>query len=122
MSIQLKNTSSYEGKHGDTDWWQWTAYIECTPPDSLDQIAFVEYHLHSSFRNPVQRIRKKEGGFPLRTSGWGTFELKARVVFEDEQREPLVLSHNLKFQGASEDDDENITPSPLTPLPTTTPS
>jgi len=100
MSIHLKNTSSYEGKRDSTDWWQWTAFIECTPPDSLDEIAYVEYHLHSTFRNPVQRIRKKEGGFPLKTTGWGTFMLKARVVFKDEQRESQVLSHYLTLEGA----------------------
>ena len=100
MSFVLKNDSSYAAKHGDTDWWNWTAYIECTPPDSLDQVDYVEYHLHSSFRNPVQRIRTREGGFPLRTSGWGTFELRARVVLKDKRKEPLVLSHDLEFVDA----------------------
>ncbi|MGZ8847373.1 MAG: pYEATS domain-containing protein, partial [Pyrinomonadaceae bacterium] len=109
--------SSYEGKHGNTDWWQWAAYIECTPPDSLDDIDYVEYHLHPSFRNPVQRIRKKASGFPLRTSGWGTFELKARVVFKDEQRESLVLSHYLTLGGAAEDNDENDLTTPPAPAP-----
>lgn len=100
MSFILKNDSSYAGKYGDTDWWNWTAYITCTPPDSLDQVDYVEYHLHSSFRNPVQRIRTQEGGFPLSTSGWGTFRLRARVVLKDKGKEPVVLSHSLEFVDA----------------------
>lgn len=95
----LKNSSSYvANSRGDTDWWDWTAYIEATPPNTLDEVAYVEYHLHSSFRNPVQRIRVKEGGFPFRTRGWGTFELKARVVLKDRNQEPILLSHYLQFE------------------------
>ena len=97
MSISLKNDSSYTGKHGTTDWWDWTAYIECSPPDSLDEVSYVEYYLHPSFRNPVQRITKKIGGFPLKTNGWGTFQLKAKVVFKDKKKTPVLLSHYLKF-------------------------
>lgn len=100
MSFVLKNDSTYAGKEGDTGWWDWTAYVECTPPDSLDEIDYVEYHLHPSFRNPVKRIRIKEGGFPLRTRGWGIFELKARVVFKDKEKESVILSHYLKFVDA----------------------
>ncbi len=99
MSLILENTSSYAGKRGDTDWWNWTAFIKATPPHSLDEIEYVEYHLHSTFRNPVRRVYKKEDGFALKTSGWGVFELKAKVVFKDPNRTPEVLSHRLQFKG-----------------------
>ena len=98
MSISLTNSSSYLGKKGKTDWWSWNAYIECQPPDSLDVITFVEYQLHPSFPNPIRRIRKKQGGFPLETRGWGIFKLRARVVFEDDSREPMILTHMLEFK------------------------
>src|SRR5258708_6174949 len=93
----LKNNSSYVGKEGGTEWWDWTAYIEAQPPNSLDEVDYVEYHLHSSFRNPVVRIRVKQGGFPFNTKGWGTFALKARVVFKDKNQDPTLLSHDLDF-------------------------
>lgn len=98
MSIILKNSSSYAAKKGNTDWWNWTAYIECTPPDSLDEIAYVEYHLHPTFPNPVKRVRHKEGGFPLETKGWGLFVLKAKVIFKESSRKTLILSHLIEFE------------------------
>ena len=100
MSLALKNTSQYVAKEGGTDWWNWTAYIECSPPDSPDDIAYVEYHLHPTFRNPIRRINQREGGFPLETSGWGVFELRAKVVFKDKRRQPVILSHFLEFEDA----------------------
>lgn len=98
MSINLENTSTFIGNKGETDWWDWTAFVECDPPDELDDIQFVEYQLHPSFPNPVRRIYEKEGGFPMETRGWGIFSLRARVVFKDEEREPLILSRMLKFE------------------------
>ena len=98
MSLILKNSSSYAGKEGGTDWWNWTAYVECTPPDSLGDIAYVEYHLHPTFRNPIRRIHQPSGGFALETSGWGVFEVRAKVVFKDQQRKPMMLKHFLHFE------------------------
>ena len=97
----LRNDSVFVGRRGDTDWWEWTAYIAASEPDSLDHIKYVEYYLHSSFRNPVKRVRKKEGGFRLESKGWGTFELRAKVVFKDKVRSPVLLSHLLEFEGAA---------------------
>ena len=100
MSLVLKNNSSYEGKEGGTDWWNWTAYVECTSPDSLEDIAYVEYHLHPTFRNPIRRIRQRTGGFPLKTSGWGVFELRAKVIFKDKRKKTMMLKHFLEFEDA----------------------
>jgi transcription initiation factor IIF auxiliary subunit len=99
MSIALKNKSQYMERRGDTDWWRWTAYIDATSPDELDEIDYVEYQLHPTFPNPVRRVRKKENGFALNTSGWGVFQLKAKVVFEDKDRQPAILTHFLQFDG-----------------------
>lgn len=103
MSIVLKNTSQYERQEGNTHWWRWTAYVDCTEPDVLDDISYVEYHLHPSFRNPIVRVQAREGGFPLRRVGWGVFELRARVVFKDKDRKPVFLTHYLKFDEAEFD-------------------
>lgn len=100
MSISLTNTSRYLEREGGTDWWRWTAYIECTPPDSLDAIEYVEYHLHPTFRNPIVRVKRRTGGFALEQTGWGVFTLKAKVVFKEKKREPRLLSHDLEFEGA----------------------
>ena len=97
MSISLENTSKFSEKIGDTSWYSWTAYISCSEPDSLDDIKFVEYHLHPTFKNPIRRIFKKDGGFPFKTRGWGVFNLRAHVVFKDERRKPELLEHFLQF-------------------------
>jgi transcription initiation factor IIF auxiliary subunit len=98
MSIRLNNTSKHLRKSGETNWWDWTAFIESDSPDEMDDVQFVEYQLHPSFPNPVRRVFKKEGGFPMEARGWGIFPLRARVVFKTETREPLVLSHMLEFE------------------------
>jgi transcription initiation factor IIF auxiliary subunit len=96
MDIKLLNTSRYLDKKGNTHWWVWTIFIKCDEPKCLEEIDFVEYHLHPTFRNPIQRVRKKEGGFPLTMKGWGVFNVRARVIFKD-KREPVNLAHRLEF-------------------------
>lgn len=97
MSYALSNKSEYLGKEGNTDWWRWTAYIACDDSDELDAIDYVEYHLHSSFRNPLKRSRHAETGFSVSAKGWGTFPIKARIVFKDRGHEAIMLEHNLAF-------------------------
>lgn len=104
MSYSLRNKSEYLGKQGDTDWWRWTAYIDVDNNDTLDDVDYVEYLMHSSFRNPVKRVRHIEGGFPISAKGWGTFTLKARVVFKNKGHEALLLEHSLEFDPT----DQNI--------------
>lgn len=98
MGISLTNSSSHLRREGETDWWNWTAYVHCTPPDSLDAIRYVEYHLHKSFRSPIVRVTQEAGGFPLERTGWGVFEVVAKVVFKDKKRRPLTLKHDLEFE------------------------
>ncbi len=97
MGFRLENTSEYIGKVGETDWWSWKANIVATEPDSLAEIQYVEYLLHPSFPDPVQRVKLKYGGFPLTMKGWGTFNLKAKLIFEDTSKKDLILRHTLKF-------------------------
>lgn len=103
MAFTLNNTWESNGKRGKTDWWKWTAFIQAWDEDSLDDIEYVEYHLHPTFPNPVRRVRNKmqvpneEGGFPLESSGWGVFDFTAKVVFKDKSRSPEMLKHFLKL-------------------------
>lgn len=99
MSFALKNTSKYLGMKGGTGWWSWTAYIESLNGEDLNEIKYVEYKLHSSFENPIKKSRKFSEGFPITMKGWGTFELKARIVFKDSTIRPIQLSHDLRFEG-----------------------
>jgi len=97
MAFTLTNSSEFAGKKGKTDWWNWTAFIEVNENDSLDDVEYVEYHLHPTFRNPVRRIHDKQNGFPLKTSGWGVFDITAKIIFKDKSRKTIMLTHFLNF-------------------------
>jgi transcription initiation factor IIF auxiliary subunit len=97
MAFKLTNTSLYQGKRGDTNWWKWEVHLESFVPKDLEKIKYVEYHLHPTFSNPIRRVYDETSGFKLKASGWGTFEILAKVVFKNEKQEPLILKHWLKF-------------------------
>ncbi len=99
MAIRLKNTSEYLGKEGKTDWWEWTAFIESAEPKELEEIDYVEYRLHPSFSNPVVwAIRGREAGFPLERKGWGSFLLRAKIVYKDKTKPSTLLEHKLELE------------------------
>ncbi|WP_223789428.1 pYEATS domain-containing protein [Marinicella meishanensis] len=105
MSFALTNTSRFYDTQGGTDWWQWKAFIEASDKASLDDIEYVEYQLHSSFRNPIKKSRNAAKAFAITNLGWGTFMLRARVVFKDKSKEPLLLEHYLEFENSVARDD-----------------
>ena len=63
------------------------------PADELDSVDHVTYILHHTFHEPVREISNRQTRFRLATSGWGTFAIRAKVVYQD-GREAL-LQHNL---------------------------
>jgi transcription initiation factor IIF auxiliary subunit len=91
--IRLDNVAT---KLGDS-YWEWTAFIRA-PDKVLREVKCVEYHLHPTFPNPVREVCHRgtsTRAFPLTATGWGTFNLKARVYFSDGSVEELT--HYLKF-------------------------
>jgi len=101
MALRLTNTSQHIGKSGDTDWWEWAAYLGGDERE-LDEVAYVEYHLHPSFPNPIRRVKKRKDGFLLTAKGWGVFELRAKVVFNSDKK-PRILKHSLEFEVSTHD-------------------
>jgi transcription initiation factor IIF auxiliary subunit len=97
MSYVLTNSAEHVETKGGTNWWRWTAFIEAKGSSNLEKIKYVEYQLHSSFKNPIKRVRTSSDGFALSMKGWGTFLLRARVVFEDSSMKPIMLEHSLQF-------------------------
>jgi transcription initiation factor IIF auxiliary subunit len=75
--------------------WDWTIFIE-TDSMTLSSIQCVKYTLHPTFPEPVRTVCSPSNNFGLSTQGWGTFEIKVRVLFKDgtERR----LTHQLRFQ------------------------
>ena len=77
--------------------WDWTVFIQ-GPEHLLDQVDYVEYTLHPSFRSPPQIVKHRGTGpyaFSLSASGWGTFNIKIRVFLKNGHVQHL--SHFLRF-------------------------
>lgn len=94
--ITARNTSEYIGLHPTygRDWWKWTIYIEADP-GTLSQIECVEYTLHPTFPDPIQRVCTSYNNFAFSSNGWGTFEVKIRAIFKNGTER--YLSHMLEF-------------------------
>lgn len=88
--IKAKNTAKLDG----TGRWDWTVYID-TDPYTLSTIRCVEYTLHPTFPNPVRRECNPTTGFAHSTNGWGTFEIKVKIMFRDGSTK--YLTHMLRF-------------------------
>lgn len=76
--------------------WEWVAFINA-PPEVLEQIDYVEYLLHPTFQPSVVRVRERGASqpFAMKAVGWGTFQLRLRVVMKDGSS--YNLTHQLRF-------------------------
>ena len=78
--------------------WEWSVFV-LAPNDVLNQIQYVEYTLHPTFPEPVQRVTERGlesgKGFVLKATGWGTFEIAVKVVFSNGKIR--YLKHQLTF-------------------------
>lgn len=89
MSLRLKNDWKYVGD----DRWDWEVYLVGDNPKELDDVNDVKYILHPTFPNPIRVINKRQGGFRLKTDGWGTFLITAFVNFKSGRK--IKLEHEL---------------------------
>ncbi|MFW2440178.1 MAG: pYEATS domain-containing protein [Arenicellales bacterium] len=55
----------------------------------------VEYTLHPTFPGTVRKLCDSTNGFELSSSGWGTFNVKIKVMFKDGRTKKL--NHMLIF-------------------------
>ena len=91
QELAVKNTSRYAGNGR----WDWTIFVDANT-DTLNRIQCVEYTLHPTFSNPIRQVCTPKNNFTLSTSGWGTFEVQVRVIFQDGSTRNL--KHQLKFE------------------------
>lgn len=98
QELSAANVSTYLGNSK----WSWTIFL-IGPKGVLDTVGYVEYTLHPTFPNPVQREdRTTDPRYPfgLTATGWGTFTVGIKVVFKNGQvRE---LTHMLQFVSAAQ--------------------
>jgi transcription initiation factor IIF auxiliary subunit len=91
MALELRNRWHYKGG----EWWEWEAFLDDAGSGELEQVDHVEYVLHPTFPNPIRTVNDPEGGFILKTAGWGVFTLKAFVYTKD--RKKYKLTHDLEL-------------------------
>lgn len=89
VALELGNTASPAGTRGV---WNWTAFVR---GPGLERVTRVTYHLHPTFRPDVVTVDSGPG-FPFRTSGWGTFRLRAVAQLDDGSSRRL--EHDLVFR------------------------
>ncbi len=94
MALKLKNAWDYKGTE-QTERWDWTAFVDDKGTGELAEVEYVEYVLHPTFAKSVVRVTNPEGGFALRTNGWGVFTLTAFVTKKNGARVKLV--HELEL-------------------------
>lgn len=94
LPIEVKSTAV----KNNTGSWDWKIFLESSD-DVLNQVRCVEYTLHPTFPDPVREVCDKGNdenqAFILTGNGWGSFEVKVRILLKDGGIQKL--SHNLKF-------------------------
>lgn len=84
--------------------WEWTVFIQAAP-EVLRDIKHVEYKLHPTFPNPIQKVDSfgdRRHPFGLTRIGWGVFEISITVLFKNGRTQPL--KHMLTFDAQPVED------------------
>lgn len=89
--IKQSSKREEEGKN----YWSWSVWID-TPTEIMKQIDMVEYILHPTFHNRVQRKTRKEDRFLLSSNGWGEFMIHIKIYVSNRE-EPILKKHYLKL-------------------------
>jgi hypothetical protein len=95
MTIQIRQTAREQGPN----WYQWAVWLEGDRGE-LEQVNYVDYILHATFPQPVQRIDDRGNGFRLEASGWGEFMIYLHIYLKDGQ--VLQREHWLSLQSPVE--------------------
>jgi transcription initiation factor IIF auxiliary subunit len=88
VALSIRQSEKYLGN----DRWEWSVWLDGTSED-LDNVDHVTYILHPTFHEPVRSVKDRSDSFRLKTSGWGTFTLHAKVAHKNGQE--TVLNHVL---------------------------
>jgi len=96
MNLRIRQDASPSSE----GWWDWAIWLE---GENLEDVAYVEYVLHPTFPNPVQKVTDRGSKFRLQARGWGEFNIKVRVHFAeddadvDDDEDILVMDHWLEL-------------------------
>ena len=88
MTLRIEQDASYAGNHH----WRWTLRLRGRQAE-LDRVAQVTWLLHESFTPPVVETADRTTRFALAGSGWGGFDLRAKVLMRNGRS--MQLEHEL---------------------------
>lgn len=91
----LDNTVKPAAKKG---YYTWVVFVKADDP-VLNAIDHVEYLLDPTFPKPQVTVYDRGSRFSYTATGWGEFEIKAKVVYRNKEFE--YLSYWLKLQSKS---------------------
>jgi transcription initiation factor IIF auxiliary subunit len=92
--VAFENTSTYRGNGR----WDWKIFVRADR-QTLARIDCVEYTLHPTFPDAVQRVCGAQStNFAMESNGWGTFSIAIRVIYNDKRTESY--KHQLVFTQA----------------------
>ena len=95
QKIMIDNEASPTGKKG---YYNWKVFVVAEPV-VLNTIREVVYTLHPTFSYPIQTVKAntQNRNFSYSASGWGEFDIKVKIVYNDRKRTPLYLVHRLRL-------------------------
>ena len=92
-SLEIQNVAQRSGP----EQWMWTAFVT-GPSEQIAKIRCVRYTLHPTFPQPIVDVCTTSDArypFGLTATGWGTFNIRARIYFNDGTSSDLT--HFLEF-------------------------
>lgn len=96
QTIKVANTWTRSG--APKGYYKWTVYLD-TDTSTCKTISYVEYYLHNTFKQPVVKVSnthwKKK--FPYSATGWGEFNIRAKIVFRDPRKKHQYVNYWLKL-------------------------
>jgi tetratricopeptide (TPR) repeat protein len=75
---EIKVVNTFSPMMNREGWYNWEIHIEA-PKAVLSMIQSVTYILHPTFKEPEKTVSRSDGGFMLRSSGWGEFKVKVKI-------------------------------------------
>lgn len=82
------------------DYYEWAIWIVSAESD-ISEIEYVEYLLHSTFKNRLRKITDPSEGFRLESAGWGEFRVEISIV--KKSGETIQLAHWLSLGNDNDD-------------------
>lgn len=101
MTLKIRNRWHYRGISEGNQWWDWEVFLDDNGSGELSKVNYVEYILHPTFPHPVRKISVRQGGFVLKSAGYGTFMLQAFVYTYDGKKK--TLTHVIKLESEPEE-------------------